>query len=171
MKKKETGKKPYELNRLGYPEQLSHRVPKLVRHIFRKYGFASDHIIRRWRDIVGENYAHQATPHRLRFHRKEEGGATLTIAASAATAFDLRYVEPVILERINRYFGREVVTRIRYKTPEYDQIQSQATPETSAQTRNLDKEQERKLNRTLDFIDSSELQTALYKLGKNIYLD
>jgi hypothetical protein len=86
----------------------------VTRPLFGRHGFAVGAIVTDWPAIVGSAIATHALPIRIRFPGKERSGGTLHIkVASGAFALELQHLEPLILERINGYFGWKAVDRLR----------------------------------------------------------
>ncbi|MDR0631200.1 MAG: DUF721 domain-containing protein [Holosporales bacterium] len=86
-------------------------LPKLVSPVCRKNGFFSAGLVLDWSNIVGEKYAKECRP--LRVSGKFPH-CCLHVGASRATAVQLTYVVPQLLERIRQYFGRSVIETIRF---------------------------------------------------------
>jgi hypothetical protein len=63
-----------------------------------------------WREIVGERLAAASEPSalewpRVRVHEQRGEGAALVIRAEPGFALELQHLAPLILERVNTYFG------------------------------------------------------------------
>ena len=80
-------------------------------------GFTQAAVITQWPAIVGESWARDCAPQKLVFPRGERSGATLHIRTPGSVAIELQHVEPVLIERINRYFGFRAVARRRSPRP------------------------------------------------------
>ncbi|GAK33587.1 hypothetical protein AQ1_01477 [alpha proteobacterium Q-1] len=66
----------------------------------------------RWAMITGTAIASQSVPLRLNFPRGERMGASLEIRVTPAFAPILQHQEPLIIERVNSFFGYRAVSRI-----------------------------------------------------------
>jgi len=105
-------KKPADQRR-ARATRLARLVPGLARKAYRRRGFASDEVIARWRDIVGDELAALCVPVRLRFPRDRRRGGVLEMRIEAAYATRLQHQESDILERVNMYFGYRAVERLK----------------------------------------------------------
>lgn len=95
-------------------ERLGTRLDGLTRKAFTKFGFADDHVLTRWREIVGPQMARQTSPERLsRPQKGSSGGSTLTVRVSGAAALELQHLAPQIIEKINGFYGRPMVARLK----------------------------------------------------------
>ncbi len=87
----------------------------------RKRGFATLDLVAHWPDIVGPAFAETTAPDQLSWPRRPKGlvteeehePAVLTVRCSGAAAMRLSLEAPLLIERINTFFGYRVVGRIR----------------------------------------------------------
>lgn len=87
-------------------------LPKVAEPALRRRGFASVEIVTGWTDIVGAALAAETAPERLSFPPGKRLDGTLHVRASGPLALEIQHLEPVILDRINTYFGYRAVARI-----------------------------------------------------------
>jgi hypothetical protein len=110
-----TLKKPQEAPRARRARQVAEMLPDVGRAAFRRFGFAQSSIITRWREIVGERYAGVSSPESIRFPPGKRSAGVLTLVVEGAHAPMMQHVGPVIVERVNRFFGYEAVERIAFR--------------------------------------------------------
>jgi hypothetical protein len=94
------------------PRAIAALLPKVAAPALRRRGFASVELVTRWPEIVGKQLARDSMPERLHFPGSSRTGGTLRIRASGSMALELQHLEPLILEKINGYFGYNAVGRI-----------------------------------------------------------
>jgi hypothetical protein len=82
---------------------------------FRRFGFVQHSIVSRWAEIVGERYAKVSSPESIRFPTGKKGGGALTLLVDGAHAPLIQHLTPMIVERVNRFFGYAAVNRIVFK--------------------------------------------------------
>jgi hypothetical protein len=87
-------------------------LPDVGRAAFRRFGFVQSSIVSRWREIVGDRYAGVSSPESIRFPPGKRSGGVLTLVVEGAHAPMMQHVAPVIVERVNRFFGYPAVDRI-----------------------------------------------------------
>ena len=95
------------------PRGLAAALPKLTRAAFRRRGFAQADILTRWPAIVGDALAEHCCPEKLNFPTGSNAGATLQIRVASGFAPHLQHLAPLVIERVNAYFGYAAVTRLR----------------------------------------------------------
>ncbi|WP_294390936.1 DciA family protein [uncultured Sphingomonas sp.] len=123
-------------SRNGPPEEPRRRGQKAVADLlpeiggaaFRRFGFVQSAVVSRWAEIVGPRYAEVSAPESIRFPAGKRAGGVLTVVVQGAHAPMMQHVEPVIIERTNRFFGYEAVTRVTMKQGHIAARSSRAAP-------------------------------------------
>jgi hypothetical protein len=82
---------------------------------FRRFGFVQSSIVSRWAEIVGERYAKVSSPESIRFPTGRKAGGVLTLLVDGAHAPLIQHLTPMIVERVNRFFGYAAINRIVFR--------------------------------------------------------
>jgi len=82
---------------------------------FRKFGFVQSAVVSRWSEIVGERYARVSSPESIRFPAGRKSSGALTLLVEGAHAPLVQHLAPMIIERVNRFFGYAAIDRIIFK--------------------------------------------------------
>ncbi|MEP7130069.1 MAG: DciA family protein [Sphingomicrobium sp.] len=82
---------------------------------FRRFGFVQGSIVSRWAEIVGERYAKVSSPESIRFPAGRKSGGVLTLLVEGAHAPLIQHLTPMIVERVNRFFGHAAIDRIVFR--------------------------------------------------------
>lgn len=82
---------------------------------FRRFGFIQHSIVSRWCEIVGERYANFSCPESIKFPAGKKAGGVLTLAVDGAHAPLIQHLTPMIVERVNRFFGYQAINRIVFR--------------------------------------------------------
>ncbi|HEV8408347.1 MAG TPA: DciA family protein, partial [Sphingomicrobium sp.] len=82
---------------------------------FRRFGFVQGSIVSRWSEIVGDRYAKVSSPESIRFPSGRKAGGVLTLLVDGAHAPLIQHLTPMIIERVNRFFGHAAINRIVFK--------------------------------------------------------
>jgi len=72
---------------------------------FRRFGFVQGSIVSRWPEIVGDRYAKVSSPESIRFPTGRKSSGVLTLLVDGAHAPLIQHLTPMIVERVNRFFG------------------------------------------------------------------
>jgi hypothetical protein len=108
-------KEPEAPQRSLRARSVSDLLPDVGRAAFRRFGFVQSSIVSRWREIVGERYAGVSSPESIRFPPGKRSEGVLTLVVEGAHAPTMQHVAPVIVERVNRFFGYQAVARVTFK--------------------------------------------------------
>lgn len=94
---------------------VSDIVPNVGRAAFRRFGFVQSSVVSRWREIVGERYAGVSAPESIKFPPGRRSEGVLTLVVEGAHAPMMQHVAPVIIERVNRFFGYPAIQRVAFR--------------------------------------------------------
>jgi hypothetical protein len=133
----------------------------------RKY-VALGRILSQWTEVMGSEFADKAQPLKLNYRKNTQSKtpqATLDIATTSSYATILPYQKGLILERINRIFGDQWITDVRFVvTPSgAGEVSKKKIPPAP-----LTGEGKRYLSDTLGSVEDQEMRIKLENLGKAI---
>jgi hypothetical protein len=101
--------------RRGHARACGDLVSDIAGTSFKRFGFIQGAIIGRWAEIVGQRYARVSSPESIRFPAGKKSGGTLTLSVEGAHAPLMQHLGPLIIERVNRFFGYEAVSKIAFR--------------------------------------------------------
>jgi hypothetical protein len=135
-----------------------------TRKAFKGRGLAQADIAVRWPEIVGEQLARSTLPERLSHAAGRSGGATLTIRVASAFAPHVQHLTPLIIEKINTFYGHAAVGRIAL-------VQRPLPPRkvlAVREERPLSAGEEAELAARLEHVGDQGLREALTALGRHL---
>ncbi|HEX8654779.1 MAG TPA: DciA family protein, partial [Allosphingosinicella sp.] len=94
---------------------VSDMLPAAGGAAFRRFGFVQSSIVSRWSEIVGERYDRVSSPESIRFPHGTRSKGVLTLVVEGAHGPMMQHVAPVIIERVNRFFGYPAVERVTFR--------------------------------------------------------
>jgi hypothetical protein len=97
------------------PRSAGELVGALGDQSFRRFGFVQGSIVTRWAEIVGERYAKVSSPESIRFPTGKKTSGVLTLLVDGAHAPLIQHLTPMIIERVNRFFGHAAINRIVFR--------------------------------------------------------
>ncbi len=149
---------------------ISEATARVTGQSFSRKYISLGRVVSAWREIVGEKLATKAQPIKINYRKREKSGnpvVILDIAASSADATLLHYQKDLILERINRIFGDNWVTAIRFVAAAVNK-----PSEKPKKTRNpLTEDEKNHLSGMLESCPDPDLKTRLETLGQAIYTE
>ena len=101
--------------RRGHARAAGELVGDIAGTTFKRFGFVQGAVVSRWAEIVGERYAKVSTPESIRFPAGKKSDGTLTLAVEGAHAPLIQHLGPLIIERVNRFFGYEAIGKIAFR--------------------------------------------------------
>ena len=125
---------------------------------FKRFGFVQGAVVSRWAEIVGERYAKVSTPESIRFPAGKKSGGTLTLTVEGAHAPLMQHLGPLVIERVNRFFGYEAISKIAFRQGRT--VRSEPKPQ-----RPVDAAVPKELGEGLRQIADPELRTVLESLA------
>jgi hypothetical protein len=141
---------------------LADLVGDCLNQAFARQGFASVEIVTHWEDIAGAELARRSEPLKLIWPRRDDPDSegTLIVRVEGAYALDLQYQAPMLIERVNRYFGWRVVGRVSIR-------QGPVTPRARPASLPLEPSAESiaRVERGLGDFEDERLKSALARLG------
>ncbi|MGO8916774.1 MAG: DUF721 domain-containing protein [Stellaceae bacterium] len=150
--------------RRGRLRAIAAEVPKIAGAALGKRGFAEAQLVAQWPAIIGETLAAGVSPDKLSFPRGERRDGTLHLRVAPGLALEVQHREPVLVERINAFFGYRAVARLALKQgpPAHD------APPLPPHRRELKAEERQSLDQRLQAIDDAGLRAALQRLGEAV---
>lgn len=136
---------------------------RVTRPVFGRQGFAGGALVVDWPAIVGSAVASHTLPLAIKFPPKERTDGTLTVKVdSGAFAVEMQHLEPLILERINGYFGWKAVARLRLRQGPLPERPAAAAP--PAEPPAIPPPAQDSLSR----VEDPELRAVLERLGRRL---
>ncbi|MDR3435959.1 DciA family protein [Telmatospirillum sp.] len=156
---------PEEKRGSAGPRAIAETAARLTRRTLGKHGFTEAAMVTEWPIIVGSLLGEASMPLRIRFPRGERSGGTLAIrVASGAMATQIQHQEPLLIQRINGYFGYAAVARLSITqgpVPRQPRHRPPAVPQLTG-------EQEQDLATQLRDVEDPELKSVLAALGRHL---
>lgn len=139
-------------------------LKKVATPICQQHGFVAATLLMDWQLIVGEKFAAICQPEKIVFPNYKRNNGLLYVATSSGFAPELSYLESMIVDTVNKYFGYNAVQRlvIRHKKIASSSIKQQPTKHVSVNDREL-------IEQYIKDIENPELKTALRNLGLGIF--
>ena len=149
----------------GGPRALAGSLAAVTKTVFARRGFADGAILKDWALIAGEPVAAHSQPEKIAYAKGAGDGGTLHLRIeNGSIATELQHLEPLLIERVNGYFGFKAVDRLR--------ITQGPLPESAARPnwtpRPLEAAEEAGLAENLMDVEDEDLRRALKALGRAV---
>lgn len=144
------------------PERLTKEIRTIAQKVLGTRGFAGLDIIESWIDIVGEHIANGIRPEKLTFEKDSRTNGTLHVkSAGGAYAVLFEHQKPLIIEKINTFFGYPAVSKIHIMQ---GKLHFPPLQETPIQRKPLPGEL-KLLKEKTDCIADEDLRQKTYQIG------
>ena len=140
---------------------IAAEIPQIAATALGKRGFGEAQLVTQWDAVMGTELAGKLAPDRLSFSRGERSEGTLRLRVASAFAVEAQHLEPVIIERINGFFGYRAVARIILVQGPTEARGRAGAAAASA----LSAAEQGALDQGLAAMPDSELRQALRRLG------
>ncbi|MFM9865304.1 MAG: DUF721 domain-containing protein [Micropepsaceae bacterium] len=142
------------------PKRFADDAASLLKHHLSARGFAQVELVTRWAEIAGQTLSQHCFPYRL--SQGGASGATLTLVADDRAALELQHQTPKVIDKINSYFGKAVVSKIKVVAGDIPRPLTKR-----AAKRPLSAEEESALAQRLQAVEGPDLRAALARLGRH----
>ena len=156
--------KRFERPRGGGARPIAELMPEVGRTAFRKFGFVQSSVVTRWPEIVGERHARVCMPEAIRFPPGEKSDGILQLLVVPAHAPMINHVVPEIIDRVNRFFGYNAVSRVKLRQGAVKPPPAKERPTAPPSLRPIPFE----LGDSLRDIGDPELRTVLESLARSL---
>jgi hypothetical protein len=144
---------------------LSGSLGVVTKRAFARRGLTGADIARQWPAIVGAELAAHCRPRQLRFPKPGEAvDGRLTLRVAPGWAVQLQHLEPLVLERVNGFFGYRAVARLVLQQGPLPTLPGAARSRRPAPSAPLDQALAAKLSTVTD----PELRAALEGVGRSL---
>lgn len=146
-------------------QSVGRAVSGLAKRALDKRGFVDASIVNEWPTIAGSLIGGNSLPEKISFPRDRSKPGTLHLRLeNGALSTEVMHFEPVLLERMNRFFGFRAVGRIKIiqgPLPANEKKVRPALPPIKTEARTA-------IEQSLDTVADGEIRDALMKLGKHV---
>jgi hypothetical protein len=152
--------------------RLSDSVPKVADKICARKYVALGRVLTKWPDIVGSEYATQASPQKLSFRKPRRKGdpaqAILDVSTTSSLAAILNMQKGLLLERINLIFGEMLIQDIRFI---HQKAPVRGKTSSSKPKQPLTQAQKQGLSGSLKQVEDDDLRQKLQSMGMALFQD
>ena len=156
--------KRYERPRGRGAKAIGDLMPEIGRTAFRRFGFVQSSVVTRWPEIVGPTHSRICSPEAIRFPPGEKSEGILQLVVAPAHAPLIEQVTPEIMERVNRFFGYNAVSRVKIRQGAVKPPTPKEAPKPPPSLKPIPME----LGDSLRDIGDPELRTVLESLARSL---
>lgn len=145
-------------------KNFNNLLKRVATPICQQYGFVNATLLMDWPLIVGEKFATICQPEKIAFPPQKRNNGLLYVSTSSAFAPELSYLEALIVDKVNKYFGYNAVQRLVIRHKKMVPIIEKKPPEKQVGEADL-----LVIEACIKDIDNPELKIILRKIGIGIF--
>jgi len=146
----------------GRPRSLGRTLSGVTKPMFGERGLADGAIVTDWPEIAGPELARHSQPEKIAYPGQQRAEGTLHLRIDhSGMATELQHLEPLVIERVNAYFGYRAVATLKLI---HGPLPDRETP-PRREIKPLDPEQQEALADDLMNVEDADLRQALERLG------
>lgn len=147
-------------------------VPQVTRRVLGRRGLAEGGLIAEWPNIVGSEIAGRCRPEALALARKgRRDDGVLTLKVEPGFALEAQHLGPLLLDRVNGYFGYRAVARLRLQQGPLGAGRPGKPAAAARRGRALTPDEENALRSQVAAVADDDLRAALERLGRAVRQD
>lgn len=146
-------------------------ISNLGAKLLGKQGLMEMKLLTSWKNIVGDELSQYSMPERISFKKDMRTDGTLHLfVLSGAFAIEIGHKSPIILEKINTFFGYNAISQIKITQNESAFFDINDTKfEDNKDKKLVSSEQQNYIKQITEDIKNPELKKRLISLGINIF--
>ena len=142
------------------PRTFAGIIPIVTKEGLGRRGMAFGSLLAEWQSLAGDFLGNNSVPGRLIFPRGRREGAVLHVHAYSAVTLTLQHTAPLVIERINSFFGYPAVAELKIS-----QIQRPVPPGTPPRFRRLSVAETRAIEAAAKTVPDEALARTLTRFG------
>lgn len=146
-------------------QSVGRAVSGLAKRALDKRGFVDASIVNEWPTIAGTLIGGNSLPEKISFPRDRSKPGTLHLRLeNGALSTEVMHFEPVLLERLNRFFGFRAVGKIKIIQGPLPSVEKKTRPPLPP----IESEARIAIEQSLDTVSDDEIRDALMQLGNHV---
>jgi hypothetical protein len=145
-------------------QRLGRIINQITDPAIRKRGFLHTEVISRWDVIVGDDLSKASIPQRISHPSRHGEPAVLHVCVESARATEFQHMIPLVIERVNTYFGYRAIGAVRLNQNEIKKEPLSVLSPSVTSAQKLPAALENRISETRDL----GLREALKALGKRL---
>jgi hypothetical protein len=151
------------------PSSLGKVLQSIASAFVSKQGFVWAAILQDWPSVVGEIYKDMVMPKKIMFPKGKNTDGTLSvIVENSGAALLVQHLQPLILERVNRYFGYKAITKMAMRQGIFPE-KSLLDQEAPKKGRPLTHEEQEEIQHLLKSFPEGPLRETLKSFAESLF--
>ena len=95
-----------------YFKKIGNSLPKIVDKNIKEKNFIEISLIKKWREIIGDNIAKFCWPIKIIFSNIKNSNGIIFLKTERGRSMEIEFKNDEIIEKLNQYFGYKAIDKI-----------------------------------------------------------
>ena len=145
-----------------YFKKIGNSLPKIVDKNIKEKNFIEISLIKKWREIIGDNIAKFCWPIKIIFSDIKNSNGIIFLKTKRGRSMEIEFKNEEIIEKLNQYFGYKAIDKISV-------VQDFNIKDTYKKNKIIMKKSKSTQSKEINKIKENNVKVALNKLNKTLF--
>ena len=146
----------------SYFKKVGNSLPKIIDKNIKKKNFIEISLIKKWREIIGDDIAKFCWPIKIRFSEINNLNGIIFLKTMRGKSMEIEFKNEEIIEKLNQYFGYKAIAKISV-------VQDFDIKDAYKEDKITKKRGKKVQSKVINKIKKNNIKTALKKLNKTLF--
>ena len=145
-----------------YFKKIGNSLPKIVDKNIKEKNFIEISLIKKWREIIGDDVAKFCWPIKIIFSNIKNSNGIIFLKTKRGRSMEIEFKNEEIIEKLNQYFGYKAIDKISV-------VQDFNIKDTYKKNKIIKKRSKSTQSKEINKIKENSVKIALNKLNKTLF--
>ena len=146
----------------SYFKKVGNSLPKIIDKNIKEKNFIEISLIKKWREIIGDDIAKFCWPIKIRFSEINNLNGIIFLKTMRGKSMEIEFKNEEIIEKLNQYFGYKAIAKISV-------VQDFDIKDAYKEDKITKKRGKKVQSKLINKIKKNNIKTALKKLNKTLF--
>ena len=146
----------------SYFKKVGNSLPKIIDKNIKKKNFIEISLIKKWREIIGDDIAKFCWPIKIVFSEINNSNGIIFLKTKRGKSMEIEFKNEEIIEKLNQYFGYKAIAKISV-------VQDFGIKSAYKEDKITKKRGKKVQSKVINKIKKNNIKTALKKLNKTLF--
>ena len=146
----------------SYFKKVGNSLPKIIDKNIKEKNFIEISLIKKWREIIGDDIAKFCWPIKIRFSEINNLNGIIFLKTMRGKSMEIEFKNEEIIEKLNQYFGYKAIAKISV-------VQDFDIKDAYKEDKITKKRCKKVQSKVINIIKKNNIKTALKKLNKTLF--
>ena len=146
----------------SYFKKVGNSLPKIIDKNIKEKNFIEISLIKKWREIIGDDIAKFCWPIKIRFSEINNLNGIIFLKTMRGKSMEIEFKNEEIIEKLNQYFGYKAIAKISV-------VQDFDIKDAYKEDKITKKRGKKVQSKVINKIKKNNIKKALKKLNKTLF--